>query len=109
MRKWMVEFLRKFENRAIKIDRDNSILITQIYQFTVIHFNFLRCWGVRCDVGIFKLTASGQSIYREVYVRYNRTYTGNRKSKRLNFIFSLSDLTNNNLILVLKMPAHLGL
>ena len=28
--------------------------------------------GVRCDVDIFKLTASAQSIYREVYDRiYN--------------------------------------
>ena len=45
MREWMVEFFREFENRAIKIGRDNSILITQIYQFTVIYFNFVRCWG----------------------------------------------------------------
>ena len=28
MRKWMLEFLRKFENRSIKIARVNSILIT---------------------------------------------------------------------------------
>ena len=41
----MVEFLRKFENRAIKSGRDNSILITQIYQFTVIYFNFVLCRG----------------------------------------------------------------
>ena len=27
MRKWFVEFLRKFENRGIKIDRVNSIRI----------------------------------------------------------------------------------
>ena len=44
IRKWMVDFLRKFENRAIKIGRDNSILVTKIYQFTVIYFNFVRCW-----------------------------------------------------------------
>ena len=41
IRKWMVEFLRKFENRAIKSGRDNSILITKIYKFTVIYFNFV--------------------------------------------------------------------
>ena len=67
MLKWMVEFLRKFENHAIKIRRDNSILITKICQFIVIYFNFCTAIGVRCDVDIFKLTASAQSIYREVY------------------------------------------
>ena len=64
MRKWMIEFLKKFEKRAIKSGRDNSILITKINQFAVICFNFVGC---RCDVDIFKLTASAQSIYREVY------------------------------------------
>ena len=43
MRKWMVEFLRKFENGAIKFCRDNSILITKIYKFTAIYFNVVRC------------------------------------------------------------------
>ena len=41
MRKKIVEFLRTFENRGIKITRVNSILITkilQIYQFTLILF-----------------------------------------------------------------------
>ena len=41
----MVELLRKFENREIKIGRDNSIRITKIYQFTVIYFNCVECWG----------------------------------------------------------------
>ena len=45
MLKWMVEFLRKFENLTIKIGLDNSILITKIYQFTAIYFNFGLCWG----------------------------------------------------------------
>ena len=45
MRKWMVEFLRKFENRAIKSGRYNSILITKIRKFTAIYFNFVWCWG----------------------------------------------------------------
>ena len=44
-RQWMVEFLRKFENRGIKIARVNSILITKIYKFTVIYFNFVQGWG----------------------------------------------------------------
>ena len=52
----MVEFPRKFENRAVKIGRVNSILITKIYKFTVIYFD-----------DIFKLTARAQSIYREIY------------------------------------------
>ena len=39
------EFLRKFENRAIKFGTDNSIRITKIYQFTVIYSNLVRCCG----------------------------------------------------------------
>ena len=35
----MDEFLRKFDNRAIKSGRDKSILITKIYQLTVIYLN----------------------------------------------------------------------
>ena len=61
----MVKFHRKFENRAIQIGRDNSILIKKTYQFTV---EFCMVLGVRCDDDIFKLTASAQSINREVYV-----------------------------------------
>ena len=45
MRKWMVEFPRKFEIHDIKIAQVNSILITEIYQFSVIYFNFVRCCG----------------------------------------------------------------
>ena len=40
----MVEFHKKIESRAIK-GGHNSILITKIYQFTVIYFNFVWCWG----------------------------------------------------------------
>ena len=32
---------RKFENRAIKIGGYNTILITKIYKFAVIYFNFV--------------------------------------------------------------------
>ena len=63
----MVEFLRKFENHDIKIALVNWILITKFLNlqlFTLI----LYYTGVRCDVDIYKLTASAQSIYREVYV-----------------------------------------
>ena len=77
MQNWMVEFLRKFENRAIKISRDNSIRITKIHHFTVIYLNFVR-FGGPCDVDIFKLTASAQSIYREVYdTKFNLAKTIN--------------------------------
>ena len=44
----MVEFFRKFENRDIKIDRVNSILITKsinLQLFTLILYGV----GVRCD------------------------------------------------------------
>ena len=57
MWKWMVEFLSKFEIRAIKIGRVNSNLITKFYQFqlfTLILYGVM----VRYDVNIFKLTAS---------------------------------------------------
>ena len=53
MRKWMVEFLRRFEDRDIKIDRVN-------YNYLL---SFCTLLGVRCDVEIVKLTASAQSIY----------------------------------------------
>ena len=44
MRKLMVEFLRKFENRAIKIGRDNSIQMTKIDQFklTLVPIQFIE-------------------------------------------------------------------
>ena len=41
MPKYMVEFLRKFENRGIKIVRVNSI----VSQNPSICFNFVQCWG----------------------------------------------------------------
>ena len=43
--KHVTKYKNMFENRGIKIARINSILIHKIYQFTVIHFNFVRCWG----------------------------------------------------------------
>ena len=79
MRKWIVEFLRKFENRGIKIAPVNSILITKSINsqlFTLLLYMVLR---VRCDIDIFKLTASAQSIeksyHREVYDIDNAIYT----------------------------------
>ena len=41
----MIEFLRKFENRGIKIAPVNSILIMKSINFSVIYINFVRCWG----------------------------------------------------------------
>ena len=41
----MTEFVRKFENRSIKIALINAILYHEIYQFTVIYFNFVRVYG----------------------------------------------------------------
>ena len=68
----MVEFLRKFENRGIKIPRVNSILITKpinLQFFTVILYGV---WGFLCDDDIFKLTASALSNNREIYVIVRR-------------------------------------
>ena len=48
MWKWMVEFIKKFENRSIKIARVNSILITKFINlqlFTLILYGV----AVRCD------------------------------------------------------------
>ena len=41
----MIEFLRKFENRGIKIARVNSIPITKLLLFTLISYGV----GVRCN------------------------------------------------------------
>ena len=69
----MIEFLRKFENRGIKIAWVNSIIISKSINLQ------LGCWtpntptvlGVRCSVDILKLSASAQPIYREVLIRLN--------------------------------------
>ena len=62
----MIEFLRKFKNRSIKIDRVNLIVITK---FINLQLFILILYGVGglFDIYIFKLTASAQSINREVY------------------------------------------
>ena len=54
MRKWMIEFLRKFENRGIKIARVSSILITKsinLQLFTLILYGVeARCHRSRFSV-----------------------------------------------------------
>ena len=57
MRKWLFEFLKKFENRGIKIDIVNSNQLTL----------FCTVLGVRFFVDIFKVTVRAYSINREVY------------------------------------------
>ena len=42
MRKWLQEFLKKIENRGIKIALDSY---RQFGKFSVIYFNFVRCCG----------------------------------------------------------------
>ena len=44
MQKWIVEFLRKFENRGIKIARVNSILIPKSLNFQLFSL-ILYCVG----------------------------------------------------------------
>ena len=54
MRKWMSEFLRKIQNRSIKIARVNSILITKsgnLQLFTLILYGL----GVCCDLRRFSV------------------------------------------------------
>ena len=53
----MVKFLRKFENRGIKIAQVNSILITKSINLQLFTF-ILYGLRSRCDVDIFKPTAS---------------------------------------------------
>ena len=57
----MVEFLRKFESRCIKIARVNSIRITKSINLLL----FCTVLEIRGYVDIFKLTARAQSINRE--------------------------------------------
>ena len=61
----MIEFLRKFQDHGIKIAWVNLILITKS---TNLQLFTLILYGVRGLLWcIFKLTASAQSINREVY------------------------------------------
>ena len=59
----MVECLRKFENRGMKIARFLWANLS-IYSYLL---RFCTVLGFRCDVDMFKLTDCVQSIYREVY------------------------------------------
>ena len=61
MRKLMLVFLGKFENRFIKIARVNETRITKSINL----LQFCMVLGARCDVDIFKLTARAQSINSE--------------------------------------------
>ena len=48
MPKWMIGFLRKFDNRGIKIARVNSFLITKFINLQLFAF-ILYGVEVRCD------------------------------------------------------------
>ena len=67
VRKWMIIFCKKLRIVALKLLRVNSILITKSINYSYLLF-FCTVLAVRCDADIFKLTATAQSIYREVYV-----------------------------------------
>ena len=43
MQKWLQEFLKKFDNRGIKIARDNSIRITKL--INLLNFFTVLTWG----------------------------------------------------------------
>ena len=68
VRKWMVEFFKRSESRCDKIALVNTIRITKSIKFV-----YIRCWGC-CDVDIFKLATSAQSIHREVDILHKYIY-----------------------------------
>ena len=63
MQKWTIEFIRKFENRGIKIVRGNSILITKSINLQLFTSILYGVGGPLWSKAIFR----AQSIYREVY------------------------------------------
>ena len=80
----MIEFLRKFENRFIKIGQDNSILITKslnLHLFTLILYGF----GVRCDHIWFSVL----SPFKE------KSMIQQMNNSQLDTIFSAYSLKNN--------------
>ena len=76
MRKWMVEFLRIFKDRSIKISRVNYILITKsidLQLFTLI----LNGFGVSCDLRRFSVLSPFIEKSMVQYIQanlYNCTY-----------------------------------
>ena len=71
MRKWIVEFLRKFENRDIKIARVNTILITKFINWQLFK---LILYGVGRGPLWSKSIFRAQSSYREVNAYMNILY-----------------------------------
>ena len=62
----VVKFLRKFENHGIKITLVNSILITKSMIYSYLLWFCIVLWFLYV-VDIFKLTASAESPFIEVY------------------------------------------
>ena len=78
MRKWMTEFLRKFENRSTKISRVNLILITKsinLHLFTLILYGF----SVRCDLRRFSMLSPFIQTSMSHYNKYFRSIHFNAK------------------------------
>ena len=69
MRKWMLVFLGKLENRFIKIARVNSIRITKSIKL----LSFCMVLEARCDVDIYKITERASPLTVKVYVLYFHT------------------------------------
>ena len=70
MQKWMVEFLRKFEDRVIKIAVVNSILITKSLNLQLFTLMWYGVVGPLSSKAIFR----AQSINREVYASSYKYY-----------------------------------
>ena len=64
MRKWMVQFLRKFENRGTKIARVNSILITKSINLQLFS---LILYGVRSSL-IVMLPSLNKPVVLRIFI-----------------------------------------
>ena len=80
----MIDFLKKFENRGIKIARVSSILITKSIKFTVFPL-ILHGVGVRCDRRRF----SGHSPFIEVYMLQKMENDFQHTSKSMSLFFKI--------------------
>ena len=97
MRKWMIEFLRNFENLCFKIARVNLILITKsinLQLFSLILYGFV----FRCDLRRFSLLnpfieksvvvpitmclknmKHNYNVFQKIFIRYKKLLQCDRK------------------------------
>ena len=88
MRKWIIEFLSKFEYLSIKIARVNSNLITKpinLLLFALILYGF----GVRCDLMQFSVSLWSVRMIMMSWMRFVRL-------ERLMRLVRLNELMSDN-------------